>query len=287
MTQQHTYETAVLWGADVLENVSERPRPEARILLAHTLQVSQETIFTHPTTPLPAVAFEEFSALIHRRRAHEPIAKIIGYKAFWKSTFRVTAATLDPRPDSETLIEGACAYFKNRPPHKILDLGTGSGCLLISLLMEFPEAHGVGVDLSADALAIAAENVAAHDLQNRTTLIHSDWAVWRQTSGMTSPFDLIIANPPYVAEDDQAQLSEEVKKFDPFSALFAGKDGLSCYPGILTEIRESLSPMGFAFVEIGAGQAPAILKLCDGLTVHAHLKDLGRHVRCLVLSQGE
>jgi release factor glutamine methyltransferase len=281
---------ALDWGATQLHEIADRPRAEARLLLAHVLGISSEAVFAEPNRLLSADTLTAFETFIQRRTAHEPIAKIIGQKAFWKSSFRVTRDTLDPRPDSETLIEGALAYFKDRTsPSRVLDLGTGSGCLLISLLLEFPEATGVGVDLSPAALAVAEQNVADHGLEGRVELVLSDWRTWRTHVAAkpwaTAPFDLIVANPPYIPTEDRATLSPDVQNFDPPSALFAGKDGLSCYPELLNEIRESLSPTGYAFVENGAGQAPAIAKLCDGLVVHAHLQDLGGHVRCLVFGQ--
>ena len=191
----------------------------------------------------------QFSDFITRRAAREPVSLIIGRRAFWTHDFRVTPAVLDPRPDTETLVEAALAV----PFTRVLDLGTGSGCILLSLLSERPEAQGLGVDCSEDALDVAQINRAELGLGARATLTQSDWF-----SAVNGPFDLIVSNPPYITEAAFATLAPEVKDHDPKIALTPGGDGLDAYRIICAEAPGYLTDGGALMVEIGFDQATAV-----------------------------
>ncbi len=192
-------------AASRLLPLAENPRREARLLLAHALGVEPADLIRDPAKPIEADAFER---LVARREAREPMALILGRQEFWSMEFLVSAATLIPRPDSETLIEAALAVFAARPPpQRILDLGTGTGCLLLTLLHEFPGAFGVGVDITSDAASLARRNAIRLGLADRSEFICADW-----TNALDGSFDLIVSNPPYVAAPDIARLMPEVSR---------------------------------------------------------------------------
>jgi release factor glutamine methyltransferase len=242
--------------------------------MAHALGVAREEVLLarlHEATP-PA-----FEALIARRLAHEPIAYITGRRAFWTIELGVGPGVLIPRPDSETLLEAAVEYFGQRAPQRILDLGTGPGTLLLAALDQWPEAHGVGLDLSDRALAYARRNAERLGLAPRARIEAGDWAV-----GTGGPFDLILCNPPYV--ETGADLPPDVRDWEPHDALFAGADGLDAYRALAPQIAPLLAPAGIACVEIGAGQAGAAGALFKAQELSVSVrKDLAGRERCLVL----
>ena len=213
----------------------------------------------------------EFAALVHRRAAREPVSHLLGRRAFWNHEFLVTPAVLDPRPDTETLVEAALA----EPFATVLDLGTGSGCILLSLLDERPDATGVGTDLSEAALEVARRNAARLDAGRRATWLRSDWLV-----DVTGHFDLVVSNPPYIAEAEMADLSPEVLH-EPRLALTPGGDGLDAYRILTRDAPEHLAPGGRLIVEIGAGQGPAVAALfaAAGLARIVVLEDLNGRKR--------
>jgi release factor glutamine methyltransferase len=206
---------------------------------------------------------------------HEPVAYIIGEREFWSLPFRVTPATLIPRPDSETLIEAALARTPADAARRILDLGTGSGCLLLAALSEYPGASGVGVDASAAAAAVAADNAGRLGLAERAEIVTGGW-----DARLGERFDLVFCNPPYVEAD--ADLSAEVRDHEPHSALFAGSDGLDDYRRILPLLPRYLAPGGWAHLEIGATQADVVRRLGEEAGLVSDLsRDLGGRPRCL------
>lgn len=219
-------------------------------------------------------AFEE---LVRRREAGEPVAYITGRRAFWTIELEVGPGVLVPRPDSETLIEAALAHFGTAGPKTILDLGTGPGSLLLAALDQWPEAHGVGIDRSEAALAIARRNAERLGLADRATFMHGDWG-----EGLDARFDLILCNPPYI--EASASLPRDVVEWEPHEALFAGADGLADYRRLACQVGTLLAPGGIACFEIGAGQKEDVGALfrAAGFRVEAR-KDLGGHVRCLIL----
>lgn len=262
-------------AARTLEPVSDSPRLDAELLMAHALGVTREgMILRHIGDPAPA----GFEALIARRLAHEPVAYITGNRAFWTIELAVGPGVLIPRPDSETLIEAAIEYFGARTPARILDLGTGPGTLLLAALAEWPEAHGLGIDASDVALDYAQRNADTLGLADRAGFQRGDWA-----QGLEARFDLILANPPYIGTGED--LPEQVRQYEPGSALFAGAEGLDDYQRIIPDLRRLLVPGGAAVLEIGWTQAEsvsAIARKC-GFAVTLY-KDLGGRPRGLLLS---
>jgi release factor glutamine methyltransferase len=220
-----------------------------------------------------------FDDLIARRAAGEPVAYITGTRAFWTIELKVGPGSLIPRPDSETLIEAAVAHFGDQSPANVLDLGTGPGTLLLAALAHWPEAHGLGIDASEEALAYARDNANSLGLAGRARFQPGDW-----TEGLDESFDLILCNPPYVEKD--ADLPRDVAEWEPHQALFAESDGLGEIRRIAPELPRLLAPGGIACIEIGAGQAESASDLfeAEGFAVAAH-RDLAGHTRCLALTR--
>jgi release factor glutamine methyltransferase len=253
--------------------VSDTPRLDAELLMAHALGISRESLLLgEMSNEAPAC----FAPLLARRLTHEPLAYITGARDFWTISLTVTRAVLIPRPDSETLIEAALAHFGEAGPESILDLGTGSGALLLAAMSEWPSAHGLGVDASPEALEVAKGNAEALGLSAEFRL--GNW-----TDGIVERFDLILCNPPYV--ETCATLSPEVLN-EPHAALFAGADGLDDYRCIIPQLPALLTQNGAAILEIGSTQAQAVSELADaaGFSVTIH-QDLGGRDRCLLLQR--
>ena len=220
-------------------------------------------------------------ALRQRRQIGEPISRMRGWREFWSMQFRLSPATLDPRPDSETAIAVALGWARDQAPAaRILDLGTGSGCLLLTCLAELPQASGVGIDISAEALEMAAMNASQHGLVARTMFYQQDFATDLTAHGQ---FDLILSNPPYIPSADIEMLDADVRHFDPLSALDGGADGLACWRVLCPQIATALSDGGMAFVEIGAGQGKSVSMLgrANGLRLLGSFADLSGQERCL------
>ncbi len=219
-----------------------------------------------------------FAALVARRAAGEPVAYITGRKSFWTLELEVTPAVLVPRPETETLIETALALLE-RPPARILDLGTGSGALLLAALSAWPHALGLGVDRSLPALAVARRNAERLGLAARARFIAGDWG-----RALAGPFDLVLANPPYVATGGPVEAA--VAAFEPAIALFAGPDGLDAYRALLPDVARLLAPGGLAVLELGAGQAPAVAALAAAAGLRGGTRaDLAGHARALWLQR--
>lgn len=268
---------AVREAAATLAATSDTARLDAELLMAHALGVTRsELLLRHTRDAAP----DSFAALVVRRQAHEPAAYILGEQEFRGLTFKVSRDVLIPRADSEVLVEAA---LRARPDAKrVLDCGTGSGALLLTVLAELPEAHGIGIDRSDAALAIARANAARLGLSGRAEMIASDWDVpgWSADFGA---FDLILANPPYV--EDTADLMPSVRGHEPAGALFAGPEGLDAYRVLIPQIPALLAPGGRALVEIGATQAETVSAIADAqeMVVLLH-HDLGGRPRVLELS---
>lgn len=256
------------------------PSLDSRILLEYVTGKSRETITGYPETELTDTEYKNFLALIERRAAREPVSHLIGKREFFGLEFKVTRDTLDPRPDSETLIEQALKLFPDKQsPLRILDLGTGTGCLLLTLLSQFPQATGIGVDIHPPALAIAKENSINLGLEKRTRFVLQCWA-----QGIDEQFDLIITNPPYIKKADLPLLQPEVFLHEPHIALEAGEDGLACYRAIAPTIAPLLKDDGFVILEFGHKQENPLSAL---LTEHhletiAYGSDLASIIRCIV-----
>jgi release factor glutamine methyltransferase len=230
-----------------------------------------------PLHLVPEAQALRFHALIQRREAHEPVSRILGVREFYGRSFRVTPATLDPRPDTETLIEAALALMP--PRARLLDLGTGTGAIAITLLAERAEASGLATDVSPEALAVARENAARHGVAERLSLAEGSW--FTPVAGV---FDMILSNPPYIPAHEIAGLSPDVRNFDPSLALAGGDDGLDPYRAIAAHAASHLAAGGHVLVEIGAGQeadVEAIFAAARFSPAGRH-RDLGGHLRCLV-----
>ncbi|KRW93635.1 peptide chain release factor N(5)-glutamine methyltransferase [Paracoccus sp. MKU1] len=238
---------------------------DARLLLAHALEQPRHHLAAALAAPLPAEALRRFDAALAARAARQPVSQILGRRAFWKHEFRVTRDTLDPRPETETLVEAALA----EPFASVLDLGTGTGAILISLLAERPGARGTGTDISPAALTVARENAVRIGVC--ADFLESDWF-----ASVAGQFDLIVSNPPYIALDEMADLSPEVREWEPRHALTDGADGLSAYRAIAAGAPAHLSPGGRLLVEIGPtqGRAVAALMQAAGLVEPRILPDL-------------
>lgn len=232
------------------------PELDARLLLCHATGLSHEAYVAALNDALVPEAAALFGASIERRLAGEPVSRIIGIREFYGRPFRIDASTLDPRPDTETLVEAALGLVDREAPLNILDLGTGSGCILITLLAELPRASGVGVDVSLGALELARANAQTVGVGDRAAFLASDWL-----EAVEGSFDLVVANPPYLSAADMAALSPEVRDHDPAPALDGGPDGLSAYRRIVPGLRKALRPGGFALFEIGPGQDQAVSRL--------------------------
>ena len=259
----------------------EAPRMEARRLLAHVLNKSEEALLRDPRAPVPTEKAQQFAALLARRVAHEPFAYLTGRVGFWTLDVEVSPATLIPRADSESLVEAALEVCTDkRAPLSLLDLGTGTGALLLAVLSELPAASGVGVDLKPEAAALAARNATRLGLADRARFLAGDWA-----AALAGRFDLILCNPPYIESAAIAGLMPEVARHEPASALDGGADGLDAYRRIIADLPRLLVPRGVAVLELGAGQQAAVAALAKvaGLTPEACRVDLGGVPRALVL----
>jgi len=256
------------------------PEREAALLLTRAGGWRPVDMISAPDAPLGESA-QRLAAAAARRLAGEPLSRILGTREFWSLEFAISPDVLDPRADTETLVEAARTSMRVRRDEtlRILDFGTGSGALLCALLGEFPRATGIGVDLSPAAAEIARANVAALGLGARATIRIGDWG-----QGLDGPFDLIVSNPPYIPAADIAGLDREVREHDPRLALDGGADGLDAYRALAPELTRLLEPKhGRFFLEFGLGQAEAVRAILErgGLIVDATLNDLGGHIRAI------
>jgi release factor glutamine methyltransferase len=225
------------------------PARDARALMAATLGIPPGRLTLAAHDPLPPAAATAFRRLVAERRRFRPVSQLIGRRAFWGRDFTVTADVLDPRPETETLIAAALA---GPPPARILDLGTGSGAILVTLLAEWPDATGLGTDTSPAALAVAVGNADRHGVASRARFELADW-----TDGLTERFDLVVSNPPYIPAPDLDRLSPDVRDWEPRAALTPGPTGLEAYARIAAGLATVLTPGGRALFELGAGQGPS------------------------------
>jgi release factor glutamine methyltransferase len=268
------------------------PERDARLLVLHACGLSAEAYILAPETPLTADAGARVAEACRRRLEREPVSRIIGRREFWGRSFEVGPATLDPRADTETLVEAVLGIVseagRRDAPLRVLDLGTGTGCILLSLLAEMPHATGFGIDIDPAALGVAARNAAALGLSARALFCCCDWV-----APIVGCFDVIVTNPPYIEHSDIARLDPEVRLYDPPSALDGGADGFAAYRRIMVEVFPLARPGALFALEAGAGQMSQLIDLlinsgwvssrssCNVYT------DLGAHERAVaVLKQG-
>ena len=256
---------------------------DTRILAAAVFGMSREDMLLEPRRPIDLTARDRFHAIIERRRLREPVARILGAREFRSLDFALRPETLEPRPDSEVVVEAAVAFGRAFPGAvRVLDLGTGTGCLLLSVLSELRDGTGVGSDIAAGAIEIATRNAYNLGFSERVKFIQTKW-----TEGIDCTFDLILSNPPYIMTGDIENLAPEVAAFDPPLALDGGKDGLDAYRALAQCIPEKLSSPGVLVIEIGAGQHDDVTMIFDagGLSLFGSETDLGGHVRALFFAK--
>jgi release factor glutamine methyltransferase len=253
------------------------PRREARLLLGHALGLSQEDLLRDLQSPLQP---EPFFALVKRRAMREPLAYITGQRGFWNLDLLVSPDTLIPRPETETLVEAALeALPAVAEVTSVLDIGTGTGCLLLATLTEFPRAFGVGIDIVPGAATLASRNAGRNGLANRAFFLCADW-----TAAIVGHFDLVLCNPPYIATAEIRDLEPEVAKHEPGTALDGGHDGLGAYRKVIARLPESLTQAGVGILELGASQAEAVATLAREGGFDATLReDLSGIPRALVV----
>ena len=254
----------------------DQPRIDARLLIGHALNLDRAQMLSQATRILTQEEIARVTPLLDRRAQREPVARILGTRAFWSLSFGLNEATLEPRPDSEILIETALRLKPDA--RRILDLGTGSGCLLLSCLHDMREATGLGIDLNPRAVEQAAQNAAALGLASRARFRQGNWG-----EGLQEKFDLILSNPPYIPAGDIPHLMPEVRAYDPLLALDGGADGLAPYRALIPILKSFLNPKGVILFETGIEQARIVASLLeenDFQSVGTH-KDLGGIDRCV------
>jgi release factor glutamine methyltransferase len=255
------------------------PTIDARLLLEVAGPVSRADILADPHRALDADAAARFEAFVGRRERREPVSQILGRKGFWRLMLDVAPGVLTPRPETESLLDVVLPAFAPERAFRVLDLGVGSGAILLAILAERPNAKGLGVDVSETALAVARDNAAHLGLEGRTALLRGDWTAGLDEAG----FDLVVANPPYIPTAEIDTLAPEVRDHDPHIALDGGVDGLDAYRALAPEILRVLRPGGMFAVEIGPDQAAAVQRLfreagAASLKTHRDLGDRDRVV---------
>lgn len=256
---------------------------DARVLAATALGITREDMLREPHQETDHAELAAFADMIARRCGREPVSRIVGAREFRSLAFRLGPDTLDPRPDSEIIVEAAVAYGERIPaPVRVLDIGTGTGCLLLAVLNELPGAVGIGTDIAEGAVEIAALNADEHNLSGRTTFVRTNW-----TDGIEDGFDVILSNPPYIETAEIATLAPEVSDYDPVTALDGGPDGLVAYRDLAGRLARSLAPEGVAVIEIGAMQSQAVTQIfaLAGFPLVEIRHDFGGHPRCLVFAR--
>lgn len=273
-----TVAQAIRDAATILAKTSDTARLDAEVLMAHALRCSRSDLLLRH---MQADAPDAFAALVERRQAHEPVAYIVGNQEFYGLDLIVSPAVLIPRGDSETLIEAARTALEGQPPRRILDLGAGSGALLLAALSIWPKAEGIGIERSGDALAIATANGARHAPSAR--FVQADWTQDGWSDGLGT-FDLILANPPYVEE--AAELAPSVRAHEPAAALFAGPEGLDDYRLLVPQLPALLTENGVALVEIGWTQGAAVTAMAQACAMGARLHhDLAGRPRAVEMAK--
>ncbi len=265
----------------------ETPDLDARLLVGHALGLDATGLVLHANRAFSEADVARASALAERRIAGEPVARIVGEKEFWSLSLRLSPETLVPRPDTETVVAAALDFIdsggRRGEALRVLDLGTGTGAILLALLSELPAATGVGVDLAVGAARTARDTAERLGLGERAGFAVTDW-----TAGIDGRFDLVVSNPPYIKSGEISGLAVEVSRFDPDMALDGGPDGLAAFRAVVDRLGAVLAGTGAAFIEIGAGQADSVTEMAVSLGFEARRhKDLGGIDRVLELRRGK
>jgi release factor glutamine methyltransferase len=258
----------------------EEPRRQARRLVGSALAISQTDLFSRSDRPVDVCQAGRLRAMLGRIVEHEPMSRILGQREFWGLEFALSPETLDPRPETETIVEAVLRRKPDRSaPLCILDLGTGTGCLLLALLSEYRQATGYGVDIAEGAVRTALHNAASLGFRARARFLVGDWA-----AAVSGRFDAIVANPPYILTEDLPLLPREVALYDPWRALDGGADGLVPYRAIAAMIPSLLAPEGIFVCEVGAGESDSVggILRANGLAYDGIEKDLGGIARCVI-----
>ncbi|MDH5722133.1 MAG: peptide chain release factor N(5)-glutamine methyltransferase [Alphaproteobacteria bacterium] len=268
-----------------LEIVStEVARQESRIILVQRTGFDWADIIAHPDREIDKDTLDLIQKDLQERLHGKPVSRIYGIRSFWGLDFEVTRDTLDPRADTETIIERALELYKDNPPETILDMGSGTGCILIALLKEFPHARGVALDISPAALAIARKNAISHGLEDRIEFIEGGWK-----TNFARKFDLVVSNPPYISNQELENLPVEVKNHDPILALEGGEDGLDPYKEIFSHLKNILKPEKFGLFEIAFNQSEDVMRLAEfyGFTQRCVHHDIAGQPRVVEISCGD
>lgn len=267
--------------ATALMPVTRSASLDARLLVAHAMGIAPDDVILNEDQPVGSAVAIEVHALAKRRAAGEPVARIVGEKEFYGLPMMLSAATLVPRPDTEALVDAVLEVVHRESTLAILDLGTGSGAILLALLSQLPNAAGLGVDRAPEALSVAERNARRLGFAERALFAEGDWA-----AGIRTRFDVVVSNPPYIATAEIAELPVEVRDFDPHLALDGGDDGLESIRAVLSNLDSVLAPEGVAFVEIGHGQADAVGDIAAANGYKSIFRaDLGGVPRVAVLSR--
>jgi release factor glutamine methyltransferase len=256
-----TIQSALVEAVDVLQRAAvNEARMEATSLLMRVLSVDRAFVIAHPENELSDEQSNSFRELLGRRAAHEPLQYIVGYQEFFKLRFEVTPDVLIPRPETELVVETSLEVVNREQGVSILDVGTGSGCIVISLLNELKKARAMATDISSNALQVAQRNAQHHNVNDRVTFIPADSL---SALNQREAFSLIVSNPPYIPAGDIATLQREVREYEPLTALASGADGLDHIRALLRETPQLLHSNGYFIFEIGFGQQDAVKKLVD------------------------
>lgn len=245
---------------------------DSRLLLQHVLGINYEELLVSASRVVTDAENDKFEELLSRRIKREPVSKVLGYKDFWKYRFKTNEHTLDPRPETETLIEAVLAAYKDHNRDlKILDLGTGTGCLVLTLLKEYPKATGMGIDISMEALKVAGENAQKLEVSDRVNFVKGNWV-----QGLTEKFDIIVSNPPYIKRKQIDSLAEEVRLYDPINALDGGESGVDFYQEIVNGLEKVINSHAKVFFEIGKWQENEVSQIIrkEGYEINEIRNDL-------------
>jgi release factor glutamine methyltransferase len=258
------------------------PLRDARILLGCSLAMPNERFYGRETSTVNFTQLKRYKKMVERRCIREPVSRILGHRDFWDLTFQLNPYALDPRPDSETLIEAVLSHITDKDkPLNVLDLGTGTGCLLLSILHEFPNSKGIGNDINQHCIELSQRNAINNGLSHRATFQVGDWC-----RGINTKFDVILCNPPYIPTETIKDLEPEVTEYEPHLALDGGKDGLDCYKKLGPQLLKLLTTEGLIFLEIGYDQKRSVSKIMKNcaFSVLTTERDLADRDRCVVLS---